>query len=390
MVTRGKARMDEPLHPSSLSEILDRTAQIYRSRFLVFLGIAVIPTLALVVFAAVAILGFSRLGSNGGSASPAMVGLIGVAFGFGLFLVVLPTMLAATALATAAMSHASARIFMGQAISIRDSYKAVWRRGWSYIGLFVFEIAVVWAVPIGAWFVLTLFSAALAALMQSAGGGGLVILGGVLVLSGLVTYGFWMALRLSLAFPACVVEQIGAWDAIRRSATLTMESKGRILLLYLLGTALNWLLSMALMVPSIFIIALLPGVNSPEHARTMGLVTILVVYGSAFAVQALTRPVYGIALILFYYDQRIRQEAFDIEWMMVRAGLVVPAQPQLAAQPWLPAVAVTAEPAETQAAPAASREGPSATAPNPAPGSNPPDHPEQPPASTNPALGEPA
>jgi hypothetical protein len=35
--------------------------------------------------------------------------------------------------------------------------------------------------------------------------------------------------------------------------------------------------------------------------------------------------VYGIALMLFYYDQRIRQEAFDIEWMMLKAGLVVPA-----------------------------------------------------------------
>jgi hypothetical protein len=30
--------------------------------------------------------------------------------------------------------------------------------------------------------------------------------------------------------------------------------------------------------------------------------------------------------MLFYYDQRIRKEGFDIEWMMQRAGLVgVPA-----------------------------------------------------------------
>src|SRR5580704_7794061 len=54
--SRRKTQMDEPLHPSGLSEILDRTAQIYRSRFLVFLGIAVIPTAVLVVFAGCGIL----------------------------------------------------------------------------------------------------------------------------------------------------------------------------------------------------------------------------------------------------------------------------------------------------------------------------------------------
>jgi hypothetical protein len=32
-------------------------------------------------------------------------------------------------------------------------------------------------------------------------------------------------------------------------------------------------------------------------------------------------PVFPIALTLFYYDQRIRQEAFDIERMMEAAGM---------------------------------------------------------------------
>jgi len=367
--------MPEPLHPSSLSEILDRTAQIYRARFLVFLGIAVVPTAALVAFAAIAFVGLLRLGPiAGGAASPALVGLLGVTFGLGLFLVVLPTLLAVTALAMAAMSHAAARIFMGQAVSIRDSYKAVWRRGWSYTGLFAFEIVVIWVVPFAAWFMLTLVSAVLVPLTQSAGGGGFLVLAGLLVIAGLVTYGFWMALRLSLAFPVCVVEQIGAWDAVKRSATLTLGSKGRILLLYLLGTALNWLLAMAIVLPLIFLLALLPGANSPEHEQMMGLLSIFVIYGSSFAVQALTRPVYGIALILFYYDQRIRQEGFDIEWLMLRAGLVVPPQP----------LAEGAEP------PAAFADGPVETASAPAQEANPPDHPEPPTESTAPALGEPA
>jgi hypothetical protein len=32
-------------------------------------------------------------------------------------------------------------------------------------------------------------------------------------------------------------------------------------------------------------------------------------------------PVYAIALVLFYYDQRVRQEGFDIEMLMRQAGM---------------------------------------------------------------------
>jgi hypothetical protein len=50
-------------------------------------------------------------------------------------------------------------------------------------------------------------------------------------------------------------------------------------------------------------------------------------------------PMYATGLTLFYYDQRIRKEGFDIEWMMQAAGMTVPA---LAAEPV--AAASTAEP----------------------------------------------
>ena len=32
-------------------------------------------------------------------------------------------------------------------------------------------------------------------------------------------------------------------------------------------------------------------------------------------------PVFSIALVIFYYDQRVRKEGFDILWMMQQAGL---------------------------------------------------------------------
>ena len=52
------------------------------------------------------------------------------------------------------------------------------------------------------------------------------------------------------------------------------------------------------------------------------------IYGAFFAVKALTNPIYGIALTVFYFDQRIRKEGFDIEWMMQQAGMLPPPQSQ--------------------------------------------------------------
>lgn len=358
-----KIRMDEPLHPSTLSEMLDRTAQIYRARFLVFLGIAVIPTAALLLPAGAL---FLLLTWSGANSSPPVAGVMAVLGMSVVMLIAAPVFAVTSALASAGMSHAAARAIFGQPINIRDSYRAVWQRGWRYIGLYLLELVAVWGVPIAFWTFLVFVSALLAAAGQGAGlsGGAIFAVAAVLVVIGLLTYGFWMSLRLSLAFPATIVEQTGVWAAVKRSALLTTGTKGRIFLLYLLGTVLNWILSFAVTLPFTIAMALMPGINTPRHSQTAGMVLLFVVYGAGFAIQAITRPIYGIALMLFYYDQRIRQEGFDIEWMMFQAGLLPPLQapptqpPQPQAQPQpslLPASEIdTAAPVEPAPEPAIS------------------------------------
>ena len=348
--------MDEPIHPSSLSEILDRTAKIYRASFPVFFGIAVLPTALPLGFVSIAFLLLFGVLPGAGSSS-GLGGRFASIAGAVLLLIALPILLAATSLANAAMSHAAAQVYLGQPINIRGSYRQVWERGWRFIGLFVFETLVVWVAPFAAWSILFVFSEAIATLAQSAGvgSGGLFILSALLVIAGLISYGFWMAIRISLAFPAAVVEQIGSWAALSRSALLTRGSRGRILVLFLLGVALNWILSMAIMLPLAFLVTLLPGAESPQHAQTSAMFTMAIIYGSAFAVQALTRPVYGIALILFYYDQRIRQEAFDIEWMMLKAGLVVPPPTEPQFQPWFAPPPAAEDRQQKQATPGGDR-----------------------------------
>ncbi len=335
--------MNEPLRPFTLGEILDRTAQLYRARFLVFLGISLVPTGVTLALAFVVALFVGWWSWSGAASVSAEAGYVLVAvFSIVVALVALPILLAAMALAAAAMTHAVSRVYLGETITIRDAYKTVWRRGWRYGWLAILQAFFIFIAPMIVWTVLVILASVLAALAAKAGmgsiaGGFLVGLITVLAIIALVGYFIWMGLRLSLAFPACVVEQSTAWSAVKRSARLSKSTKGRIFLLFLLVMALGWLLSMAVTIPMTIMIALIPAMNGAQHTQAASIVLVLVMYGAAFGVQALVKPVYGIALTLFYYDQRIRNEGFDIEWMMMQAGMV-PA-PQTAPEPasWLPA-----------------------------------------------------
>ncbi|MGD0098455.1 MAG: hypothetical protein ABSB60_18380 [Terracidiphilus sp.] len=338
--------MSEPLHPSSLGEILDRTAQLYRSRFLVFLGISIFPTgVALALVCAVGLIAAWWNEAGARSVSTAMgYALVGL-FAIGVTLVALPLLLAVSGLASAAMSHAVSTIHLGGGTTIRDAYKVVRRRGWRYIWLYLLEGLLVWVAPVVVWIGLVMLVAAVAAVARAGAGADAGVLAGalsVVVVVALAGYGVWMLLQLSLGFPACVVEQIRAWQAVRRSFALSQGTKGRIFVLYVLGAVLGWILSMAVVFPLTIVVALIPGMNNPQHAQTLGIAVLLIIYGASFAVQSFVKPVYGIALVLFYYDQRIRKEGFDIEWLMQRAGMapaggVEPLAPEPA--PWLPPAA---------------------------------------------------
>jgi hypothetical protein len=93
---------------------------------------------------------------------------------------------------------------------------------------------------------------------------------------------------------------------------------------------------MGITIPLVIAMYLFPWFNDPQHSQTAGVIVLLVLYGSAFAAHAFTRPVYGIALTLFYYDQRIRQEGYDIERMMETAGMHAPSPPLIAEEPAAP------------------------------------------------------
>lgn len=320
--------MNELLHPSTLSEILDRTAQLYRARFLLFLGIAILPmgvALALGCGIALVVVWWSAAGAR--SVSPGIGFVLVGLFSIAAALVALPIFLATKALATAALSHAASRIHMGETTTIRDAYKTVWRRGWRYVWLCFLQVLLIWVAPIAVWIALLLIGALAHKAVMGGANGTVLILLVFLVYAALTCYGVWMLLRLSLAFPACVVEQLTAWTALKRSSVLCKGTRGRVFLLYLLGAVLSWLLSFGVILLLMVLFFMIPGMDSQKHAQAAELVVGFIIYGCAFAVQTLVKPVYGIALALFYYDQRIRLEGYDIERMMDAAGLNAPVTP---------------------------------------------------------------
>jgi uncharacterized membrane protein (DUF485 family) len=121
----------------------------------------------------------------------------------------------------------------------------------------------------------------------------------------------WLTLRYSLAVPACVEEGLGVLGSLKRSVFLSGESKGRILILLLIVIAAQSVLVTALMVPTVVFIMRSRGQSSPA----------IVIYTLAVSAlsSALTKPIYSIGLTLFYYDERMRKEGFDMERALERS-----------------------------------------------------------------------
>ena len=125
-----------------------------------------------------------------------------------------------------------------------------------------------------------------------------------------------MGLRYSLAVAACVIEDIPARKAIRRSIELSKESRGRIFVLGLLIFAIQ--LGLVMITQMFFFVAAYLAVKK-GHTLPAWMLALQQLVG--FFTNSFIGPMYATGLTLFYYDQRIRKEGFDIEWMMEAAGM---------------------------------------------------------------------
>jgi membrane-anchored glycerophosphoryl diester phosphodiesterase (GDPDase) len=140
---------------------------------------------------------------------------------------------------------------------------------------------------------------------------------GLLLIAGLIAFivpFFYIMCRLSVAIPAAVLENLGPAEAIRRSFTLTRNFAGRAFMIYLLYFA------MALGVIAVFQFpfAMLMVISAKQPHLVM-IWTIVMQLGN-FIASSVVSPVSMIGFAVFYYDLRVRKEAFDLQIMMQAIG----------------------------------------------------------------------
>ncbi|HKV94837.1 MAG TPA: hypothetical protein VJW20_19995 [Candidatus Angelobacter sp.] len=328
--------MDLALRPMSTSQVLDRTFYLYRNNFVLFAGIAIItPTLKLIaLLVQLKIFGPITMPQQPEAMTPQFMQaffvrmIIASVVGSIVYLV-------GTALASSATAYAVSMVHLGKTTTIAESYSKIRHLFGRIMGLLL-TISIITFGPLLASYALVLLTAFFIALLVKGGGSpgaGIVIalvivFGGLALIVGAAVWIFFALCRYALAVPACTLEGLPVMISIRRSKFLTNGTKWGILGIILLTGLMTFILSYVLQLP-----ALIANNSAFMTAKThLSILATIWIYIADFLGGAIAGPIATIALVLVYYDQRVRKEAFDLQLMMEAVGQQTP-QPMAAAAP---------------------------------------------------------
>jgi hypothetical protein len=284
---------DLDLRPLSLGEILDRTFTLYRRHFVLFLGITALPHLLILALNLVqaSITKLPELPVKP-PAEQFQGGLSSGLFAFGIFgaLIALIVYLVAYLFSQGGTIYAVSELYLGRTTTIGASLRRMWGQ-------------------LGNLFVVTLLN-------------GLAV-GGALIL--LIIPGIYVACRLITCVPAALLEDLGASRSLGRSWELTKGFAGRAFVIGLLYLGIVYAASLLLMMP--FGIGM--GIALAKHnVEMLRLWSALMNIGN-FVVQVFVSPILLIATSVFYFDLRVRKEAFDLQLMMNPGGAVSAGSPSV-------------------------------------------------------------
>ena len=256
------------LRPLSFGEILDGAFTLYRRHFSSMFLTALVCNLPLALFWIV------MLVLAGGTTDAAVL------FAGGGALVLLPLMLLGPILAWGALTYYAGRAYTGTPVPVGDAVRRALGRilvllGISFIFMLLFGIGLI-----------------------------LCIVPGLLV-----------AAACFAAFPAAMLENKGPVDSISRSWDLAKDA-----LLYVFGVMFVVSLIQALPGYALVVPMMATTVIDPAAAESPGL-TILYQVANVL-LTSITTPFMVAAVVLLYYDRRVRTEALDVQ--LAAAGLSTP------------------------------------------------------------------
>jgi len=303
-----------PTSPLSFGQMLDRIFRLMRANLKSFIGIAALPAGAMVVLYVPIMAGMFLVMQPWQHPNPAMM-LTRLVWFMVAFVVVFILFILIFALYVPAAVYASLQADVGVKATFREAYAKVWGRTGRYIWLMILFYAIV-AGPV----------------LAVAGGlaGGTVLVFGhgdhsgaglfmmiplmIVIYLAAMIYEVMMALWLSLAFPACVAEDLTAWAAIRRSFRLTRGAKGRMFLLLLVIYAAVYagVLVVEIVLGIVGCLVALIGVALHLAMNPWGFIGIgvaaICVLAALFLVTACTWSAFATTFAVVYHDQRRRME----------------------------------------------------------------------------------
>lgn len=308
----------------SASQVLDRTFHLYRNNFILFAGIAIItPALRLIgLLAQLKIFGPMVMPQSPENFTPEFIqGLLVrlvVSVGVGSLLYI-----AGTALASSATAYAVSMVHLGKSTTIAGAYGQVTRIFSRIVGLVCtilfytfWPVMLSYAVFLGLALAMAVVirSGNLPAASVLIGLGAMLF--GLAVFAGSIVWMFFALCRYALAVAACTLEHLPVGQSIRRSRFLTDGTKLRILGIMLLTGLMSFVLTYVLELPALLAsnAFVMTGKTHLSVAATVWL------YIADFIGSSIAGPIATIALILVYYDQRVRKEAFDLQLMMEAVG----------------------------------------------------------------------
>ena len=316
--------METSLRPLTLGEILDRTAELYRNNFVLFAGIFA-PYAGVALVLNLILIGLGILLKNQHVAAGP---IIWITLGTGAVEMLLLFLLFGASVA--AICRAVAWVHLGQPATIRGAYATVLPRLGRYLWLMTITAFVVWTpfalLYIGFFGILgyygKIFSAHPGVAQTPPDPQTAIIIGIASVIFFLAilpigAYTIFMSLRYALALPGCVVENTQARASLRRAIELSKGARWRIFVLALLIGVIKIGLVGITQLFTIVSIFKSHGQASPGVTAISQVIE--------FFTTTFLGPIYATGITLLYYDQRVRKEGFDIEWMMLAAGLTVPA-----------------------------------------------------------------
>jgi hypothetical protein len=307
--------------PMTFGQILDRVLQLMRANWPLFLRIALAPAVGLIAYFGIMFAAFFpvlkliMLHQTVGF-SPMKMASLGTSLGLA-YVVGISLMVVIYALYEPAGIYAALEANAGKRVTLRAAWAASWSKAGRYIWLSILR-AVIVMLPI------LVFGALIAGTLglSMAHGSGSMDPSLVVLIFPLfmLLYLAWMVytvlimLRLVLAVPASVTEDLSAWRSLRRSNRLTNGAKRRIFLLGLLIYAIAYSVFLVVEVVIFFLGAMAALVGMMLHLAMapwgyVGIGVGAVVFACAYLVWiAAAASAYCTLFAVVYHDQRLRLE----------------------------------------------------------------------------------